>query len=86
MTVNDMNEWQGKLTKEQAIILLERITDNESPYWDQIVDDYYDEETDTMPSIYHLYIALGITKQEYIDAIGYTDRDRCNPNWPRTGE
>ena len=73
-----MSEWQGQLTKQQAIKLLERITDHDDPYWDYIVEDYYDEETDTMPSIYHLYIALGITEQEYRDATGAD-----NPRWPR---
>lgn len=68
-----MNQWQGKLTKAQAIQLLERITDHDDPYWDYIVEDYYDEDTDTMPSIYHLYDALGITKSEYCAAIDFKE-------------
>lgn len=68
-----MNAWQGKLTKSQAIQLLERITDHDDPYWDYIVEDYYDEDTDTMPSIYHLYDALGITKSEYCAAIDFKE-------------
>ena len=58
-------EWKGKLTRQQAIRLLEKITDNEDPYWSDIVEEYYDEKTDTWPSIFHFYEALGITKEEY---------------------
>ena len=74
-----MKEWQGGLTKSQAIKLLERITNNCDPYWDEVVNDNYDEANDTMPSVYHLYIALGITEQEYKDATGAD-----NPNWPKS--
>jgi hypothetical protein len=43
------------------------------------VDDYYDEETDTMPSIYHVFAALGVTAEEYKDATGAD-----NVDWPES--
>lgn len=70
-------EWKGKLTREQAIRLIDKITDQDDPYWDYIVEDYYDEDADTMPSIQHLYDALGITREEYVAATGDTGVD-----WP----
>lgn len=39
----------SKLTVEQAVEILNRIVDKDDPYWDSIVEDYYDEETDTWP-------------------------------------
>ena len=72
-----MMEWPGKLTRKQAIVLIEKIIDQNVPYWEDHVEDYYDEETDTMPSIYHLFAALGVTKEEYKEATGYQ-----NVDWP----
>lgn len=70
-------EWPDNLTRQQAISLLDSITDQEDPYWENIVEDFYHEETDTMPSVFHLFAALGITKDEYIAATGAQ-----NVNWP----
>jgi hypothetical protein len=72
-----MKEWKGKLTRKQAIAIIERITDQDDPYWENHVEEFYDEKTDTMPSIYHLFDALGITEQEYKDATGAQ-----NVKWP----
>lgn len=72
-----MPEWPDNLTRQQAISLLDSITDQEDPYWENIVEDFYHEETDTMPSVFHLFAALGITKDDYIAATGAQ-----NVNWP----
>ena len=72
-----MPEWPNNLTRQQAIGLLDSITDQEDPYWENVVEDFYHEETDTMPSVFHLFAALGITKDEYIAATGAQ-----NVNWP----
>ena len=74
------NDWQGKLTREQAIKIIDNATDKDDPYWDWVVEDYYDEATDTMPTIYHVLAALGITKHEYMKATGAK-----NVNWPQQG-
>lgn len=73
-------EWKGKLTRQQAIRLLEQITNNEDPYWSDVVEEYYDEETDTCPSIFHLYDALGITKEDYKEVFPGASIDDI---WPK---
>lgn len=75
---NQNPEWPGKLTREQAIKLIDAITDQDDPYWENIVEDFYHEETDTMPSALHLFASLGITEQEYKEATGAQ-----NVNWPK---
>ena len=72
-----MTEWNGKLSRIQAIKIIDSITDQDDPYWENHVDDYYDEDSDTMPSIYHVFAALGVTEQEYKDATR-----AGNVNWP----
>lgn len=68
----------GKLTKEQAIQIIDRVADKDDPYWEFVVEDFYDEESDTMPSIYHVFDALGITEVEYKSATGAQ-----NTAWPK---
>lgn len=74
-----MKDWLGVLTKKQAIQIFDSATDKDDPYWDGLVEDFYDEETDTMPSIYHVFDALGVTADEYKDATGAD-----NVNWPKS--
>lgn len=74
-----MNDWPGRLTRLQAIELIDRATDNDDPYWDCVVEDFYDEESDTWPSIYEVFAALGITESEYREA---TNSQEANINWP----
>lgn len=63
-------QWPGKLSRVDAIRLIDKATDHDDPYWENVVDDHYDERTDTMPTIYHLFAALGVTEAEYREAIG----------------
>lgn len=72
-----MDDWKGKLTREQAIKILSAATDNDDPYWENLVEEFYNEDDDTMPSIYHVFAALGVTEQEYKEATGAE-----NTNWP----
>lgn len=72
-----MGEWQGNLTKLQAIKLVDRATDKDDPWWSYLVEDYYDEASDTMPSIFHVFAALGVTEDEYRQATGAE-----NVRWP----
>ena len=69
-----MRNWPGKLTRIEAIKLIERATDKDDPFWEYLVDDHYDEKTDTMPSIFHVFAALGITEEEYRQATGADGR------------
>jgi hypothetical protein len=73
-----MNVWPKKLTREQAIKLIDDLTFKDDPYWEEFVSDYYHEATDSMPTIYHIFKALGVTKEEYQKATGAQNVD-C---WP----
>ena len=72
-----MSEWPGKLSRIDAITIIERITDQDDPAWEWAVEDWYDEYTDTMPSIYEVLATLGVTEDEYKEATGAQ-----NTNWP----
>ena len=52
------------LTKEQALKILLKHHDKDDPYWEQLVDEYHDEKTDSMPSIYDVMRPLGVTEEE----------------------
>lgn len=74
-----MTNWYegGELSRLDAIRIIDRATDHDDPYWDNVVEDWYDEETDSWPSLQHVFSALGVTEQEYVEAT------RCdNANWP----
>lgn len=69
-TIGIMKPWPGKLSKIEAIRLIEHATDRDDPYWEHLVQDHYDEKTDSMPSIFHVLAALGVTEDEYRKATG----------------
>jgi hypothetical protein len=52
------------LTREQALKIILRITDQDDPYWENQVEEFYDEKTDSWPTIYDVLSPLGITKEE----------------------
>lgn len=68
----------GKLTLIQAIEILDSVTDQDDPLWENIVEEHSDEDSDTLPGIYHVFEALEVMEQEYKDA---TRAD--NVNWPQ---
>jgi hypothetical protein len=72
-----MKPWTGQLSRIEAIKVLDRATDHDDPYWDGVVEDHYDELSDTMPSIMDVFAALGVTKAEYEKATGAD-----NVDWP----
>lgn len=59
------------ITRSEAIQIIEKITDKESAYWEDIIDDWYDEKEDKWPTIKDVLTALGITPKEYKDATGH---------------
>lgn len=79
-------EWPGKLTREDAIQLIDRVTDQDDPYWSNLVDDHYDEDTDTMPTIFHVFAALGVTEEEYKAVTGADNVKWPTPANPPTGQ
>ncbi len=54
-----------KITREDAIKIMDKVTDQNDPYWEDLTDDWYDETDDTLPSMYDVMSALGVTKEEY---------------------
>lgn len=60
-----MKGWSGRLSRADAIRIFEAATDHEDPHWDYLVEEWYDEETDTMPSMYDVLAAIGVTEEEY---------------------
>lgn len=58
-----------KLTKEQALKIIERATDRDDPHWENVTEDYYDEENDDLPTIYDVMEALGVSREEYDKAV-----------------
>jgi hypothetical protein len=70
-------EWKGKLSRIQAIEILDRATDQDDQFWEHIVEDFYDEATDTMPTIMNVLSALGVSEEEYKEASGAD-----NIKWP----
>ena len=55
-----------KLTRDQALDILCQITDQDN-MWEMLVDEFYDEETDSMPDMGDVLGALGVTRDE-VDA------------------
>ncbi|WP_445364911.1 hypothetical protein ACJJJB_00120 (plasmid) [Microbulbifer sp. ANSA001] len=73
-----MNDhWVGELSRLQAIKILNSATARGYVDWDGLVEDFYDEESDTWPTIYHVFLAIGVSEKEYKAATG-----EKNPNWP----
>lgn len=73
MADTSRNDWPGTLTREDAIRLFDRATDRDDPFWEHLTDDFYDEATDTLPTIDQVFEALGVTGEEYAAAC---NRDR----------
>lgn len=71
--------WNGKLTRIEAVRILDRATDKDDPFWEHVVEDHYDEGDDNMPTIMDVLAALGVTKEEYVEASGAD-----NVDWPTT--
>lgn len=59
-----------KLTRKEAIVILHSMIDKDDPAWEWAVEDHYDEVSDTMPSVYDVFAALGVTSQELDEAVG----------------
>ena len=58
------------ITREQSLKLILRMTDRDDPYWENVTQDFYDEETDQLPTIYDVLEPLGFTKKEIDEAEG----------------
>tara|TARA_Y100000593_G_scaffold9465_1_gene17225 strand:+ start:203 stop:652 length:450 start_codon:yes stop_codon:yes gene_type:complete len=66
-----------EITRLDAIRIFDGATDKDDPFWENWVADWYDEDEDELPSVYHFFEALGVMKEEYMEATGAD-----NVNWP----
>jgi len=60
----EIGKMKFNLTREQAIQIILNLTWKDDPYWENIVQDYYDEESDTIPTIDDVLRPLGVSKEE----------------------
>lgn len=76
----DFPDWPGRLTRAEAIKILDDATDKDDPFWERAVEAHYDERTETIPTIFDVFHALGVTEQEYRDTLP----SGANIKWPAT--
>lgn len=73
-----MTQFNGKeLSRIDAIRILDGATCQDDPFWENIVQDWYDEESDTIPSIFDVLSAIGVSREEYFSATRIDVK-----NWP----
>lgn len=61
-----------KITREEAIKIIDNVTCQDDPYWENIIEDWADpNDFDApLPTIYDVLEALGVTKEEYKKVVG----------------
>ena len=71
-----MTNWSDthKLTRAEAIKMLVRVTEQDDPYWENLIDEFYDEDTDLMPTLDDVLGAVGISIAEIREAEGLKGR------------
>ncbi|WP_396586431.1 hypothetical protein [Bermanella sp. R86510] len=52
------------INRQEAIKIFFKAVDHDDPYWDNLVDDHYNEENDTWPSQWDVGRVLGFTDEE----------------------
>lgn len=72
----------NKLSRNEAIQIIDSAINHIEDYWEDSIEIFHDMELDELPSRYDIFLALGITKKEYIEA---TNSNEEHVFWP-TGE
>lgn len=70
-----------KISRIDAIKIIDRATDRDDPYWENVTQPWYDEKKDDLPTIYDVFAALGVTEAEYRKATKADGRI----DWPKNG-
>lgn len=60
-----------KINRQQAIKLFLKATDYDDPYWSDLTEEFYDEKNDSIITIYEVFEAIGISKDEVEKADRY---------------
>lgn len=55
---------------DEAIKLLMQATERDDPSWEGLVEDWYDEDTDTMPCVWDVLRTAGFSDDEIEKAAG----------------
>ena len=58
------------MSRDDAIRILMGSTEHEDPHWENLVQDWYDEDTDTIPSVWDVFRAAGFNDPEIEKAAG----------------
>lgn len=72
MKVKSSRDERLVINRDQAIKVFFMAVDHEDPYWGNLMDDYYDEKTDSFPTQRAVGRALGFTDLEMEIADGMT--------------
>jgi len=64
-----------KLTRKQAIRIILNLTYQDDPFWENLVEDFYDDTDDTMPTIDDVLKPLGVSKKEIEEYENSDDED-----------
>lgn len=60
----------NKLTRKEAIKVFSEIIDQDGNAFEIMVEEWYDEDADEMPSLEDVFEAIGVTNAEYREANG----------------
>lgn len=58
------------MTRKQALKILCTLTDKDDPAWEWATEEFYDEDTDRLPSIWDVFDALDVSFAEVNEALG----------------
>ena len=59
-----------EITREEALRLFFKAIDHDDPYWENLMQDFYDEESENFPSQWQVGKALGFSVEEMERACG----------------
>ena len=67
----EQSNHSGKpVSRQQAIKVFFQAVNNDDPCWDSLMEDFYDEETDSFPTQWEVGRALGFSNAEMEEAAG----------------
>ena len=53
------------ITRSDAIRIFNNAVLKDDPFWENMVQDWYVEETDHLPSVEEVFAAIGVSGEEY---------------------
>lgn len=68
-----------KVTRRDAIRILNEASDHDDPHWENVTQDWYDEADDTLPSVVDVFAALGVPEEQFRKAVGWGPKHGLQP-------